>query len=312
MTVTSKRPKISFLLATLAILAPGGVSAQKSAAEADPRPAAPQSKGPEGKEIIVTGQPETPEADLNTTVSNAPLPKGPEIKGIISARSGSRIQVTTDDGTKTIIAINDATQIKASKGIFSRSKLADNSLLNGLPVTVKTLQSGDNLIASQISLRNKDLKTASMIRTGTAQGFAEQTAATEALRGRMGDIDEYNVKGTTNVNFDTGKSVLSGQGKTDLCATVTAAQGVKNALILVVGYTDSTGGDDFNQQLSEKRASRVVNYIQQNCGWKPYRMLTPTGMAKADPLASNDTATGKAQNRRVAVNILVSKGLDGL
>ena len=36
------------------------------------------------------------------------------------------------------------------------------------------------------------------------------------------------------------------------------------------------------------------------------------GMAEADPLASNDTVEGKAQNRRVAVNILVSKGLDGL
>ena len=85
-----------------------------------------------------------------------------------------------------------------------------------------------------------------------------------------------------------------------------------NALLLVVGYTDSTGSDELNQQLSEKRAGRVVNYIQQQCGWKPYRMLTPTGMAKADPLASNDTPQGKAQNRRVAVNILVSKGLDGL
>jgi outer membrane protein OmpA-like peptidoglycan-associated protein len=41
-------------------------------------------------------------------------------------------------------------------------------------------------------------------------------------------------------------------------------------------------------------------------------MLTPTGMAEADPAASNDTVDGKAQNRRVAVNILVSKGLDGL
>jgi outer membrane protein OmpA-like peptidoglycan-associated protein len=69
---------------------------------------------------------------------------------------------------------------------------------------------------------------------------------------------------------------------------------------------------DFNQQLSEKRAGRVVNYLQQACGWKPYRMLTPTGMSEADPLASNDSASGKAQNRRVAVNILVSKGLDGL
>ena len=41
-------------------------------------------------------------------------------------------------------------------------------------------------------------------------------------------------------------------------------------------------------------------------------MLTPTGMAKADPMASNDTAEGKAQNRRVAVNILVSKSVDGM
>jgi outer membrane protein OmpA-like peptidoglycan-associated protein len=151
-----------------------------------------------------------------------------------------------------------------------------------------------------------------MIHNGTAQGFAEQTAATEALRGRMGDIDQYNVKGTTNVNFDTGKAVLSERGKADLCATAQAAEAMDNALLLVVGYTDSTGSDELNQQLSEKRAGRVVNYIQQQCGWKPYRMLTPTGMAKADPLASNDTPQGKAQNRRVAVNILVSKGLDGL
>src|SRR3546814_6620133 len=41
-------------------------------------------------------------------------------------------------------------------------------------------------------------------------------------------------------------------------------------------------------------------------------MLTPTGMSEADPLANNDTIEGKAQNRRVSVNVLVSKGLDGL
>jgi hypothetical protein len=84
-----------------------------------------------------------------------------------------------------------------------------------------------------------------------------------------------------------------------------------NALLLVVGYTDSTGGPDFNQELSEKRAGRVVNYLQQACGWKPYRMLTPTGMAEADPLADNSTVEGKAQNRRVAVNVLVSKFASG-
>ncbi|MEQ1548225.1 MAG: OmpA family protein [Chakrabartia sp.] len=241
------------------------------------------------------------------------MTQGPEVKGIITARNGDRMKVTTADGTNIIIAITDATRIKTGGALLSGgNKLASDALLNGLPVTVKTLQSGDQLVASHISMRSKDLKTATMIRNGTAQGFAEQTAATEALRGRVGDIDQYNIKGTTNVNFDTGKAVLSEQGKADLCAAVSEAEGMKNAQILVIGYTDSTGSDEFNQQLSEKRASRVVNYIQQACGWKPYRMLTPTGMAKADPLASNDTAEGKAQNRRVSLNVLVSKGLDGL
>ncbi len=295
MRIISRIPKASFILASIALAMPGSVIAQQDVPDAA------------NKDIVVSGQQEVPVA-----VSNADLPKGPEIKGIISARGGDRMQVTADDGTKTIIAFNDATRIKASKGLFGRARLDQGSLLNGLPVTVKTLQSGDALMASQITLRNKDFKTANMIRNGTAQGFSEQTAATAALRGRMGDIDEYNIKSTTNVNFDTGKAALSPQGKADLCSTATTAQGVKNALILVAGYTDSTGSDDFNQQLSEKRASSVVNYIQQACGWKPYRMLTPAGMSKSDPLADNSSLAGKAQNRRVEVKILVSKGLDGL
>ena len=151
-----------------------------------------------------------------------------------------------------------------------------------------------------------------MIRSGTQQGFDEQTAATDALRGRMGDIDKYNIKGTTNVYFDTGKWNLSPQAESELCSAASEADAMDNALLLVVGYTDSVGSQDYNQVLSEKRAGRVVNFLQQACRWKPYRMLTPTGMAEADPLADNETEEGKAQNRRVSVNILVSKGLDGL
>jgi outer membrane protein OmpA-like peptidoglycan-associated protein len=82
--------------------------------------------------------------------------------------------------------------------------------------------------------------------------------------------------------------------------------------MLVVGYTDSTGSDEINQPLSERRAASVINHLQQACHWKPYRMLTPTGMATADPLADNSRPEGRAQNRRVSVNILVSKSVDGL
>ena len=295
MTIVSNSPKVLLLATLLAGTASVGAVAQ------------PQS---------------TPEADVSTTVYNEPEPAapvaanavGPQIEGIISARSGDRMQVTAADGTNSIVTLNDATRIKASGGFLGlgRTRLAATQLLNGVPVSVKTLQSGNGLVASQVELKSKDLRTAAMIHGGTDQRFAEQTAATQELRGRMGDIDKYNIKATTNVNFDTGKAVLSPQAKNDLCAAASQAETMNNALLLVVGYTDSTGSQEFNQTLSEKRAGSVVNYLQQACGWKPYRMLSPTGMAEADPTASNDTYEGKAQNRRVAVNILVSKGLDGL
>jgi OOP family OmpA-OmpF porin len=259
---------------------------------------------PPAPTIVVTG-------DLQPDTSA--MTPGPDIKGVITARSGDKLKITAADGTSTVVFIDENTKVKSGSGLFGgKTKLGREALLNGLPVTVKTMQAGPVLLASQVSFKGGDFKTATMIRNGTAQGFEEQSAATQALRGRMGDIDKYNIKGTTNVYFDSGRWVLSPLAKNDLCAAATQADGMDNALILVVGYTDSDGSDEYNQALSEKRASAVINYLQQVCKWKPYRMLTPTGMAESDPLASNDTPEGKAQNRRVSVNILVSKGLDGL
>ncbi len=290
MRTTTKSLRARLVLAALA-LPMAGVSAQAQVSS-DPN-------------IVVTG---------DVPVDPSTLAAGPDVKGVISARSGNKLQVTAADGTATVVQIAETTRIKAGGGLFgsSRAKVGPEALLNGLPVTIKTLQASDALLASQITFKNGDLKTANMIRAGTAQGFAEQSAATEALRGRMGDIDKYNIKRTANVYFDTGRAVLSPQAKTELCATAAEADATDNALMLVVGYTDSVGSEEYNQVLSEKRAGSVINYLQQACHWKPYRMLTPTGMAEADPLASNDTAEGKAQNRRVSVNVLVSKGLDGL
>lgn len=301
MSVISNKRRGLILLAALTVPIAGGLSAQ----ELNPAGSVPQ--GESAQSVLTTVEGSFPD-DLTG------LTAGPEIDGVISARSGNRVQITQEDGTSTVIAFGDVTEIKASGGFLGldRDRLGADQLLNGLPVTVRTVEWGGGLAASRINLKNKDLRVASMIRNGTAQGFAEQTAATEALRGRMGDIDKYNVKATTNVNFEVGQAVLTEAAKADLCAAAAQANSTENALLLVVGYTDSTGDPEFNQTLSERRAGRVVNHLQQACGWEPYRMLTPTGMAASDPLASNDTDQGKAQNRRVAVNILVSKSVDGI
>jgi outer membrane protein OmpA-like peptidoglycan-associated protein len=260
---------------------------------------------------------------LTTVTGNLPpmaqLEAGPRVEGIISGRRGQMLQVTAEDGTVTAITLHPETTIRTRGGFLGigNRNFDQSALIPGLPVVVRTAQYGGGLVASEVRFTSDDRQIAAMIRGGTAGQFAEQgaaikanAAATEALRGRLGDIDKYNLKSTTNVYFDTGKAVLSPRAKADLCAAAQAAEMNENALMLVLGYTDSTGSQDANQTLSEKRAAAVVNYLQQTCRWKPYRMLTPTGMAMSDPAADNRTPAGRAQNRRVSVNVLVSKALD--
>ena len=268
--------------------------------------------------VLVTG---SPPADLSG------FPVGPEIEGFVSARAGNKVEVTEANGNSSMVTIGEGTEIKASGGFLglARDQLGMDQLLNGIPVKVETVQWGSGLVASKVRLKASDLKTAQIVQSGTQQKFAQQGAAigenklaternaqaAEALRGRFGDIDKYNVKGTTNVYFDTGKYSLSPTSRTELCEAAQEADAMDNALLLVVGYTDSTGSYEINQELSERRAGRVVNYLQQQCGWKPWRMLAPSGFADADPTADNSTREGRAQNRRVAVNELVSKSVEG-
>ena len=298
MTSLSGSSTVPFLLAMLAMPAWSGLAAQQQGAGADP--------------ITVVGQAPT---DLSG------LTEGPEIEGFISARRGEQVQVTGPDGATTSVLVSPATDIKSTGGFLgaNRTALGADSLLNGLPVTVQTVQWGGGLVASKVRFKASNLATATMIRSGTEQRFGEHdtaiagnAAATESLRGRVADIDQYNIRGTTNVYFDTGKWTLSDNAENELCAAAAEAKAMDNALLLVVGYTDAVGDEEYNQALSERRSGRVVNYLQQKCGWAPYRMLTPTGMSEADPAADNTTPQGRAQNRRVAVNILVSKAVDGI
>ncbi|MEE4201764.1 OmpA family protein [Erythrobacter sp.] len=274
--------------------------------------AAAQEQGVDGNVLTTVYAPEPPAFEE--------LAQGPDVEGFISARQGNRIQVTDPSGQVTTITVTDRTSIKARGGFLGlgRETLTAASLFNGLPVEVATRSWDGGLVAEDVRFSGEDLETAQMIASGTDQRFTsaetaieENAIATEELRGRFGDIDQYNVKSTTNVYFDSGRSTLSAQARTELCDAAAQADQTDNALLLVVGYTDSDGSQELNQALSEKRAGNVVNFLQQQCGWAPYRMLTPTGMSESNPVADNTTAFGKQQNRRVAVNVLVSKSVDG-
>jgi len=79
-----------------------------------------------------------------------------------------------------------------------------------------------------------------------------------------------------------------------------------DSMIRVVGHTDSTGALAYNQRLSERRAESVAAVLIEN-GVSGRRIIT-TGMGPSDPVASNATASGRAQNRRVEIIIRPTAG----
>jgi outer membrane protein OmpA-like peptidoglycan-associated protein len=105
----------------------------------------------------------------------------------------------------------------------------------------------------------------------------------------------------------TMADVLFASGKYELSQAASLALAKMSGVILahpgltlkIAGYTDSTGGDQFNLKLSGQRADAVRMFLVQQ-GLNP-DTVTSMGMGSADPVASNDTAAGRQQNRRVEI-----------
>ncbi len=105
-----------------------------------------------------------------------------------------------------------------------------------------------------------------------------------------------------DVLFATGKSDLNASAQLSIDKIAEFLQKKQNRNLLVEGHTDSVGSDEYNQGLSEQRAASVKSALVKR-GIASERIVT-VGYSKKYPLASNDTAAGKQQNRRVEVIIL--------
>ena len=101
----------------------------------------------------------------------------------------------------------------------------------------------------------------------------------------------------SDVLFDTGKYTLRPLAREKLAKISGIVLAYPSLLLAIEGDTDSVGGDSYNQDLSEKRADSVRDYLaKQNI---PMASMTAQGFGKTQPVASNDTAEGRQQNRRV-------------
>ena len=105
----------------------------------------------------------------------------------------------------------------------------------------------------------------------------------------------------SDVLFDTAKYSLRPLAREKLAKVAGIVSGHPGLRLDVEGYTDSVGGDEYNQQLSEQRGGAVRDYlIQQGMAASS---VTSKGFGKTQPVASNDTAEGRQLNRRVELVI---------
>ena len=104
-----------------------------------------------------------------------------------------------------------------------------------------------------------------------------------------------------NVTFDSSSATLKPAGANTLTGVAMVLKEYPKTAVNVIGYTDSTGGHDLNMRLSQQRADSVASALITQ-GVDASRIRTQ-GLGPANPIASNSTAEGKAQNRRVEITL---------
>jgi len=191
----------------------------------------------------------------------------------------------------------------------------------GLTPTKQAVQTNTGNIAANkqatqanqqaIQANSADISANQAATSANQQAISANQQQIQDTTKRFSELSEYDTKADISVNFAVGKSTISANDKAALSKLAKDAVGTTGYIISVKGFADSSGQAAMNQQLSMDRAQAVIAYLIQD-GKVPVRhIVAPGAMGTADPAAPNETAAGRAENRRVEVKVLVNKGLAG-
>lgn len=122
---------------------------------------------------------------------------------------------------------------------------------------------------------------------------------------RVGEGIQVTLK--SGLLFDTGKSTLKPAAQTDLTQLAQTLNKYNDTVLLIEGHADSQGEEAYNMKLSEARAHAVSSFLARNN--VDVSRFTILGYGETQPVASNDTPEGRAQNRRVEIAITAGEAL---
>ena len=211
------------------------------------------------------------------------------------------------DGTS-----SDATHVLAKSITFDKDDLQTAEMIQaGLdPTAQKVATNQQNISANKQNIDANKQATEANQQNIAANKATMDANAVETSK-RFSELSEYDTKDTIDVHFASGSIVVSAEDRAALDKLAHAAVNMTGYIIQVKGFADSSGNAAMNQKLSMERAQNVISYLIQNCNVPVRHIVAPGAMGEAAPAASNETAAGRAENRRVEVKVLVNKGLSG-
>jgi outer membrane protein OmpA-like peptidoglycan-associated protein len=204
----------------------------------------------------------------------------------------------TDSGNVTVV-LNGDTQVEDVAGVFHARKkqMGVAALVPGLAVKVKgNYNSQNQLVADTVQFNGKSLQTATDIQAGVAPVEQQEQAEQKQMAQQEAQIQ---------------KVAIDPQYKPRLLALCQKAKTVNGYVIQVKGYASAVGSAALNQKLSQERAQNVIDFLEQQGGIPLTNVLAPGAMGTSKQVASDATAEGQAENRRVVVRVLQNKGIAG-
>jgi outer membrane protein OmpA-like peptidoglycan-associated protein len=130
--------------------------------------------------------------------------------------------------------------------------------------------------------------------------FSTVTAFSKNTRDLLLEGDRYTLK---DIDFSPGSTILPKNADEELAKLTMFLKENPEHSIFLSGYTDSSGNAERNQQLSQKRAKSVADYLKKN--GIPARRIHFKGYGENDPIAPNDTPEGQKENRRIEVMVKI-------
>jgi outer membrane protein OmpA-like peptidoglycan-associated protein len=150
---------------------------------------------------------------------------------------------------------------------------------------------------------NQQAQTASQSANQAQQSAQEAVNRADSLASVVANLDNYKQVAQTSVNFGFDKADLNRVDKAELDQFASQLQGSKGYLLEVTGGTDSVGSASYNYDLSQRRAQSVVQYLAAKYQIPAHRFYL-IGIGKDKEVAENNTAAGRAKNRRVDIQLL--------